>query len=173
MISRNRRSCKRDDCDYQRYRKGLCAGHWLEENPPVRPRRTARPKPGPAASRPARRDKAEEITPATKAVVLERCGGRCEACGELLAGRVHYHHRQRRQDGGHAASNVVALHPDCHVVAPQAVHQRPAWARERGLIVPTWADPASTVLVLASGRRVALDDGAAYQPPPDGVLYAA
>jgi hypothetical protein len=124
-------------------------------------------------AKPKRAKPRDGIPAEVQGIVLVRSGGRCEACGELLRGRLHMHHRLRRRDGLHVASNLVSLHPDCHVVAPQAVHQRPTWAKERGLIVPFWAEPAETVLVLSSGRRVLLDDDGNYQPPLDGVLYAA
>lgn len=107
----------------------------------------------------ARRPPKPGVTAETRAIVLARCGGRCEACGEPL-GRsgVDIHHRQRRRGGDHSPANLVALHPSCHTVAPQAVHQRPAWARERGLIVRSTGDPAATPLTLPSGRRVLLGD---------------
>ena len=86
------------------------------------------------------------VTSETRLAVLARCGGLCEACGGDLerGGGVHMHHRQRRRTGDHSLANLVALHPDCHVVAPQAVHQRPEWATERGLIVRSTDDPAAT-----------------------------
>lgn len=176
MISRKRLSCTRDGCDYNRYRDKLCAGHWLEGNPSPLRQRPAR-KARPVRQRIPRKvpgHPVKGVTPETKAVVLARCGGRCEACGRPLNGRADFHHRQRRREGRHGPSNVVALHPSCHTVAVEAVHQRPTWAKERGLIVSSWADPAYEVLVLPDGRRVRLDDElASYQPPPDGVPYAA
>lgn len=86
-------------------------------------------------------------TPATaREVVLERQHGTCLAChAGMHADRAHLHHRQRRReldrDQLWCPCTLVALHPDCHVVAPQAVHQRPSWAREAGLIVAPWLDP--------------------------------
>lgn len=113
------------------------------------PRASAKPKPG--------------VTPETRALVLTRCGGRCEACGKNLErGGVDLHHRQRRRGGDHSPANLVALHPSCHTVAPEAVHQRPAWAREQGLIVHSTDDPAITPLMLPSGRRVLLDPAGGY-----------
>lgn len=81
-----------------------------------------------------------------RAVVLERQYGTCLACHTgMHPATAHVHHRKRRRDL--AADELwcpcvlVALHPDCHVIAPQAVHQRPAWAVDAGLIVPSHADP--------------------------------
>lgn len=66
----------------------------------------------------------------------------CLACGTgIPSGQGHLHHRVRRRDLGWCACNVVLLHADCHVGAPQAVHQQPDWARARGLIVPSTFDP--------------------------------
>lgn len=79
---------------------------------------------------------------AARETVLERQGGMCASCWTgVRPDEAHAHHRQRRRDLGWCPCNVVILHGDCHVIAPGAVHQRPAWARERGLIVPTWDDP--------------------------------
>jgi hypothetical protein len=75
------------------------------------------------------------------------------------------HHRQRRRGGDHSPANLVALHPACHTVAPEAVHQRPAWARERGLIVRSTEDPATVPLALPSGRRVLLGESYREVPP--------
>lgn len=72
----------------------------------------------------------------------ERQYGMCLAChGGLRTGEGALHHRVRRRDLGWCACNVVLLHAECHTNAPQAVHQRPEWARARGLIVPSWTDP--------------------------------
>jgi hypothetical protein len=95
-----------------------------------------------------------------RAGVLVRAAGLCEACGGVLPVRgVHLHHRVRRRDGGDTLDNLVALHPLCHVLGPSAVHERPGWARGRGLVVAVGADPAVVPLVLPSGRVVLLDAG--------------
>lgn len=152
-----RKLCTRPGCTWPRYRKKLCPTHYRQDYPATptipaaKPRKPLRKTP--AAKKGRRHDKVPAPVGQT---VLERCGGLCEACGGVLDGRVHLHHRQRRRDGGHTADNLVALHPECHVVAPQAVHQRPTWARERGLIVPSWANPSTTPLVLSCGRTVLL-----------------
>jgi hypothetical protein len=158
-----------EGCTFPRYAKKRCAGHYLLDFPRQRPEKSPAIKPRPAKKAKPRNDIPTEV----RQIVWVRSGDRCESCGEPLRGRVHMHHRLRRRDGLHVASNLVSLHPDCHVVAPQAVHQRPTWAKERGLIVPFWAEPAETVLVLSSGRRMLLDDVGGYLPPTDGVLYAA
>jgi hypothetical protein len=41
-----------------------------------------------------------------------------------------------------------------------------AWARERGLVVPTTTDPAVTPLVMPGGDQVLLA-GTAYLPVPE------
>lgn len=79
---------------------------------------------------------------AIREILWERQIGTCLAChAGMRPDAMHAHHRMRRRDLGWCPCNVVGLHPNCHVVAPEAVHQRPTWARERGLIVPTWDDP--------------------------------
>lgn len=102
---------------------------------------------------------ANEIPPAVRAAVLARAGGSCEACGKSLgAGPVHLHHRQKRNGRNHTVENLVALHPLCHVVAPEAVHQRPTWAKSRGLILLAHHDPAAEPLTLPDGARVLLGE---------------
>src|ERR1043165_7030371 len=97
-----------EKCPYRRY--GLskfCAGHYLEERStqPLRERaqkaRAHRKPPKP-----------HDIPAEVRAIVLERCGGFCEASGEPLTGVVHMHHRLRRRDGHHLPSNIVALLPE-------------------------------------------------------------
>lgn len=141
------------------------------KTPPPRCRRTPEAAPPDPTARcrqrqaaKARREHDPGVTEDTRAQLLARCRGRCEACGrDLERGGVHVHHRKRRRDGGHTLDNLVVLHPTCHVVAPEAVHQRPAWARELGLIVRASADPASTPLTLPDGRTVLLSpDTPAY-----------
>jgi hypothetical protein len=52
---------------------------------------------------------------------------------------------------------LVALHPLCHVLGLMAVHERPELARGRGLTISASAEPASTPLLLPTGRVVLLD----------------
>lgn len=80
-------------------------------------------------------------------VAHERQGGMCAACWSgVMIDDAHAHHRMRRRDLGWCPCNVVLLHPLCHVLDERSVHQRPEWARERGLIVPTWGEPADVPL---------------------------
>lgn len=138
--------------------KPLTARTPLARTAPM-PRTSSQPK----TAKPAK----PGVTAKTRAIVLARCAGRCEACGKLLGqSGVDLHHRQRRRSGDHSPANLVALHPTCHTIAPEAVHQRPAWARERGLIVRSTDDPAMTPLVLPSGRRVLLGADGTYLAAP-------
>lgn len=53
-------------------------------------------------------------------------------------------------------ANIIALLPACHAYA----HAHPDWARDRGLIVPTWLDPSETpVLWRGTEWMQFLDDG--------------
>lgn len=103
---------------------------------------------------------------ALTAAILDRSGGLCEACGLPLPARWEgwdRHHRQTREYGDDTLPNLVGLHKDCHVVAPQSVHQRVTWARERGLIVPSWSSPKAAGLWLPDGRLVQLTDDGPYR----------
>lgn len=124
-------------------------------------------------TRARREGESNDIPAAVRAVVLARCRGLCEACGKSLGdGTVHMHHRKRRTKRNHVPCNIVALHPTCHVLAPEAVHQRPAWAAERGLIVRAGADPDTTPVTLPSGLRVLLDPALPQYLPASEALSA-
>lgn len=53
-------------------------------------------------------------------------------------------------------------------MGPAAVHDRPEWARERGLIVPSWSDPRDVAVTLVgwpwSGPGFLTCDGIAASP---------
>lgn len=99
--------------------------------------------------------------------LLRRCGGRCWWCMKELNGRAARHHRQRRRDGGDRLANLILLHPGCHNLHPASVHQHPDDARERGFIVPVWADPL-TYPIYAKNTWWLLDDDGGMTPtdPP-------
>jgi hypothetical protein len=67
---------------------------------------------------------------------------------------------------------VVVLRSICHVITPESVHQRPTWAKSRGLIVPTGMDSATTPLWLPSGRLVLLDPVEPVYLDAPGAPYA-
>ena len=107
--------------------------------------------------------------------LLERCEGLCEGCGlPLPALWVEWdrHHRKlRSQGGGDVLWNLVALHSRCHVIAPEAVHERVEWATGQGLIVKSSSDPLAAVLWLPDRRGVLLGPEPRYEvvwETPDG-----
>jgi len=198
MLTREPKACRDTACTRWAVARGYCAEHDPKPRPvkapiPPKPRKAItrtpmkRPEPGPPKPRtplPTKRAKPrpkpttpkaprEGITEATRLLVLTRCGSRCEACGKRLVDAVDMHHRQPRILGRHDPANVVALHPSCHTVAPEAVHQRPEWARERGLIVSRHTDPSGAPLTLPSGRRVLLTVEGGYAPYADTSTGAA
>jgi hypothetical protein len=120
-----------------------------------------------------KRKTADDIPPAVRAAVLERAAGLCECCGKTLEGYpTHCHHRIRRNGRNHTLDNLVVLRSICHVITPESVHQRPTWAKSRGLIVPTGMDPATTPLTLPSGKLVLLDPVEPVYLPALGAPYA-
>ena len=71
--------------------------------------------------------------------------GICVACRYPLGDSGVVHHRKgkgmggrRRTAGFDSPPNTVVLHDACH----KAVHANPAAARDAGLIVSNWSDPA-------------------------------
>lgn len=91
---------------------------------------------------------------AANAVLMARCGGRCEKCGHHLAGRVERAHRVRRRDGGDRLSNILMLHPECHA----ATHASPLYWERFGFILPTHLDPLTTPVLWQGSAWSLLDD---------------
>lgn len=92
-----------------------------------------------------------------RAIVLARCKGYCEKCGGALDENFALHHRKLRSRGGKdTVDNLVALHHECHNLGTNSVHLNIKKATERGLIVPTYANPETYPLTLANGITVTL-----------------
>ena len=93
----------------------------------------------PRASRSPRSNK---IPKKLRTAAYERAGGLCDCCGEWMDPETFdAHHRQLRSRGGkHTIENLVALKHEHHMW----VHQHPAESTDRGLMVPSWADPVDT-----------------------------
>lgn len=104
------------------------------------------------------------FTEKAKALVVERCGGRCEVC----AARVlvpNYHHRRPRGMGGTNRresgnpANCLYLHPKCH----EQVERDRARALGNGWLVRQADDPAA-VPVLWQGQWVLLAEDGTVAP---------
>lgn len=93
-----------------------------------------------------------DIPRAVRAAVKGRERGLCLNCSSGRASQIH--HRLRRREGGHALSVCILVCATCHYEA----HHNVAWARRRGLIVPTYADPLVVPVKSWRGWMV-LDDG--------------
>jgi hypothetical protein len=74
-----------------------------------------------------------------------RNDGICELCRRQPGQR---HHRQGRDPYNTVPSNLLLACLRCHSL----IHSKPAWARERGYIVPSWSVPAEYPLMYT--RRV-------------------
>lgn len=84
---------------------------------------------------------------------------RCAWCGEGIGDHADRHHRLRRTAGGDRLANLVLLHPWCHTVNAGSVHQEPFLAKRRGFIVPPWADPITTPILIGQKWWLLDDDG--------------
>jgi hypothetical protein len=103
------------------------------------------------------------MKPELREQIFQRSGGYCEACGGSLEANWAAHHRLLRSRGGKdSVTNLVALHHKCHNLSRPSVHLDPAWATERGLMCPSWEDPACLPLTLPSGVIVLLTDDGGY-----------
>jgi hypothetical protein len=100
-----------------------------------------------------------------RAAVRFREFNRCLVCSSGNATDIH--HRMRRREGGHSLSVCILLCRTDH----EKVHANPTWARERGLIVPTWRD-ASTVPVKGWRGWNILDDEGGLELVTDSVAVS-
>lgn len=102
--------------------------------------------------------------------VDKRDGYACVRCGiSLTVTSGSRHHRQRRRDGGHSASNLILLCGSGVTLCHGWVHSHPALARACGYIVPATgrATPeVIPVLVRDHGTQVwvLLDDDGNRNP---------
>ncbi len=104
-----------------------------------------------------------DFSPTTRALVRERSGGRCEACGAEPA-VIHHHRRPRRHDGWrpgtNEASNDLRIGLDCN---ERIEHQDRAGAYPLGQLLHAEQDPAVEP-VLYRGRWVLLGDDGSVEP---------
>lgn len=100
-------------------------------------------------------------TAAVRPIVWARCMGRCELCGlSLSESDWQAHHRQRRGRGtaDWCPCNVLALHPACHNMHRDSVHDNVTRSRASGHLVSRYAEPAHVPVDLPLGVRVGLSN---------------
>jgi len=92
-------------------------------------------------------------------IVWVRQQGYCYWCGKSLPDVWALHHRKLKSRGGlDQASNLIALHHECHNMATNSVHSNPRKAKERGFMVSSWDDPSACCVTLIDGNTVMLVD---------------
>ena len=96
--------------------------------------------------------------------VWNRCRGYCEKCGKGLPydGWALHHRKLRSQGGKDEISNFLALHHKCHNLGTNSVHLNPTEAIEKGYIVPSWAEPLESLVMLRDGSSVILNEEGTY-----------
>lgn len=84
----------------------------------------------------------------------------CEWCSEFLFEGIDLHHRKLRKHGGlHAASNLLALHHECHML----IHEtQSAWTY--GFRVSAYDDPLTVPVLGPGGTYYLLTDDGQRQP---------
>ena len=88
----------------------------------------------------------------TRALVMARCGGRCETCA---AEATDLHHRAARRTRNHRPSNALAACRSCH----RDHHANPQASRDAGWIVSTSSRPESTPVLIGDRWVFLTDDG--------------
>ena len=94
------------------------------------------------------------IPSTTREALRRRDRGSCIICGAASTDAMH---RIRRREGGHELSNLALGCRTCH----ELCHANPAWAREKGYILPAVAraDPRREPLWSWRGWVLLDDDG--------------
>ena len=102
-------------------------------------------------------------------LVVVRAQGYCEACGKPEQPTMALHHRKLKSRGGKdSASNLMRVHHSCHNMSTDSIHANPAWAEDKGFMVPSWREshehPMHTpeggiVLLQNDGTIITLEKG--------------
>lgn len=102
--------------------------------------------------------------PTTRQIVWDRCGGCCEVCGRTMDFHdwALHHRKLRKHAGPDTPSNALAVHHVCHNLGTGSIHLAVAHALDNGWLVPSWADPATTTVLVAGRGLVLLDDTGVY-----------
>ena len=91
--------------------------------------------------------------------LANRAQGYCEKCEQWTGDQFAAHHRKLKSQGGKDhIQNLVALCHPCHNLGTHAVHLNPQKAVDRGWIVPTWADPATTPICTDANQTLQLKE---------------
>lgn len=92
-------------------------------------------------------------------LVIQRAGGYCEKCGRPASESMALHHRKLRSRGGKdSVSNLIYVHHGCHNLNSDSIHSQPSYATDKGWMVSSWDDPATSPMVLPDGRLVILGE---------------
>ncbi len=120
-----------------------------------------------ARSRSPRRHKDTGFSSVVRALVMDRCGGICEKCGDSTA--VQLHHRRPRGAGGtrrtdtNQPSNALALCEGCH----RYIESHRDWSTVHGWLVNQAHSPAAVTVCLHHGWAVLDDAGRFHHLPED------
>ena len=95
------------------------------------------------------------------AIVQERAGDYCEACGAAAQESMALHHRKLKSRGGKdSPANLMWVHHKCHNLGTDSIHLNPEWAQDKGFMVPSWQQPQEWPISLPEGGfALLLDDG--------------
>lgn len=104
---------------------------------------------------------------ATRDLVLARDDWTCLGCGQSVLAMRWWslqHRKARGQGGSNGPENLCTLcgsatSAGCHFLC----EQRDSEMQARGLWVPSWNDPATTAVVLWTGRAVYLTTEGTYE----------
>lgn len=89
-------------------------------------------------------------------LVTERSQGCCEVCG-LPGESMALHHRKLKSRGGKdCASNLIAVHHQCHNLGTRSIHLNPAVAEQNGWMVGSWQEPHEVPMKRPDGSVVLL-----------------
>ena len=112
--------------------------------------------------------RAKPIPPGNRRIVMERCGGICEGCGQKPATELH-HRKYRSRGGGHEVSNLIYLcgwgnHTGDHGVAHSAEGHELGWS------VHSWDNPAHVPVLYRGVMSWLTPDGRVVDVKPDPIF---
>ncbi|MFW6776099.1 HNH endonuclease [Nocardioides sp. CPCC 205120] len=116
---------------------------------------------------------------AVRAIVDQRCGGRCELCDRPLAGTPwSRHHRHPRRMGGttrlwvNAPSNLLVICGTGTTACHGVVEANRRVSLKAGFLVRDGVDPRTVPVELARGLTWLDDDGMYLDQPPAPLPHA-
>lgn len=109
----------------------------------------------------------KRIPPKTRALIYERCQGRCEKCGaSMVFASMVLHHRIRKAQGrSDDPSNLLAVTATCHTLGTDSIHLNPENSYKNGWLIHKGGNPAEVPILLYGKMLIYLEPDGSYRKP--------